>query len=197
MVSKITESITKRVLLKFNLSNSDEDIYSYGLFMFLSFVIFGVITIVFGIIFNCVIESILFYLFFQLLRKYCGGYHAETSGKCEIMTTIIILICIASIKAVEYLKIENILFLISILFFTITYILSPVDTKENPLSKEEKDEFQKISRIIALVMLSIISITFIAKFNLLFIPCCVSIVLEGVLLIAGKIKNSKRKIDIE
>lgn len=197
MVSKITESITKKVLLKFNLNNSDEDIYYYGLFMLLSFAIFGVITIAFGIIFNCVVESILFYIFFQLLRKYCGGYHADTSGKCEIMTSIIILICIASIKAVEYFKIGNILFLISILFFTIIYILSPVDTKENPLSKEENTEFRKISRIIVLVMLSIISIAFITKFNLLFIPCCVSIVLEGVLLIAGKIKNSKRKINIE
>ena len=197
MINKITEKITMRIILKFHLNNSDQDIYSYGMFMFLSFAIFGVIAFVFGIIFDCVIESFFFYIFFQLLRKYCGGYHADTSGRCEFMTTIIIIICIASIKAVEYLKSENILFLISLLFFAIVYILSPIDTKENPLSKEEKKEFQKISRIIIWVILSIISVTFIAKFDLLFVPCCVSIILEGALLIAGKIKNTKRKINIE
>lgn len=196
MISKITERISKKMLLKFKLNNMDADIYSYGLFMFLSFVIFGVITLAFGIIFGCIIESLIFYTLFQLLRKYCGGYHAETCGKCEIMTSLIFLICIASIEAVEYLNFENILFLISALFFIIIYCLSPIDTMENPLSAEEKTKFRKISRIIVLIMISFVSFAYIAKFNLLFIPSCVSVVLEGVLLIAGKFKNSKRKLDI-
>lgn len=195
MISKITEIITKRMFLIFNFNNSDKDIYSYGLFMFLSFVIFGVFSLISGIFFNCVVESFLFYTFFQLLRKYCGGYHADTCVKCEVMTTIIILICIAFIKTVEYFKIENILFLFSIVFFIIVYILSPVDTKENPLSKEEKEKYKRLARIISLIILLIIIITFITKFNLFLVSCCVSIILEGVLLIAGKIKNSKRKID--
>ena len=197
MINKITKSIIKKILLKFNLNNMDEDIYAYGLFMFLSFVIFGVIAVVFGVIFNCITESLIFYICFQMLRKYCGGYHAETPSKCEIMTSLIISICIALISTVEYLRLENILFFTSIIFFIITYTLSPVDTKENPLSTEEKEEFQKNSRIIILVMLSIVSIAYISKFYLLFVPCCVSVVLEGVLLLAGKISNSKRKIDIE
>lgn len=196
MISKITERISKKMLLKFKLNNIDADIYSYGLFMFLSFVIFGVITLAFGIIFGCIIESLIFYTFFQLLRKYCGGYHAETCGKCEIMTSLIILICIALIETVEYLNFENILFLTSALFFIIIYCLSPIDTMENPLSVEEKTKFRKISRIIVLIMISFVSFAYIAKFNLLFIPSCVSVVLEGVLLIAGKFKNSKRKLDI-
>lgn len=196
MISKITERISKKMLLKFKLNNMDADIYSYGLFMFLSFVIFGVITLAFGIIFGCIIESLIFYTLFQLLRKYCGGYHAETCGKCEIMTSLIFLICIASIEAVEYLNFENILFLISALFFIIIYCLSPIDTMENPLSVEEKTKFRKISRIIVLIMISFVSFAYIAKFNLLFIPSCVSVVLEGVLLIAGKFKNFKRKLDI-
>lgn len=67
---------------------------------------------------------------------------------------------------------------------------------ENPLSVEEKTMYRKISRITILIMISFISFAYVAKFNLLVIPGCISIVLEGVLLIAGKIKNSKRKIDV-
>lgn len=196
MISKITEHVLRKILSKYKLNDIDEDIYSYGLFMFLSFVLFGIITLAFGIIFGCIIESIIFYMLFQLLRKYCGGYHAGTCGKCEIMTSLIILICIALIKAVVYLNFENFLFFVSAIFAIIIYCLSPVDTMENPLSVEEKTMYRKISRITVLIMISIVSFAYGAKFNLLSIPSCISIVLEGVLLIAGKIKNSKRKIDI-
>lgn len=189
MIVEISESITDKIITKYNLNVSDEDIYSYGVFMFLSFLIFLLLTFIIGIILNCKIESLVFYFSFQLLRKYCGGYHADTSLKCEIITTIVCLLSVLSIKAVNLSQNGNPVLIIAIIFSAVIFILSPIDTYENPLSYKEKKSFGKIGRIILLVMLSIISVTFIFKINLLFIPCCVSIILEGVLLIAGKAKK--------
>ena len=197
MIVSLSESITKKMITKYNLKEIDEDIYSYGMFMFLSFSIFLLLTVFIGTFLNCLIESLVFYFSFQSLRKYCGGYHADTSVKCEIITTIICILSVLSIKAVKLWEVVNPFFTIAILFSVIIFILTPVDTYENPLSNQEKKSFGKIGRIILLVMLSIISVTFVFEISLIVIPCCVSIVLEGVLLVAGKIKNSKRKIDIE
>lgn len=196
MIVSLSESITKKMIRKYNLKEIDEDIYSYGMFMFLSFSFFLLLTVIIGFFLNCLIESLVFYFSFQLLRKYCGGYHADTSVKCEIITTIVCLLSVLSIKAVNLWKMVNPFFIIAIFFSVIIFILTPVDTYENPLSNQEKKSFGKIGRIILLVMLSIISVTFVFKISLIVIPCCVSIILEGVLLIVGKIKNSKRKMDI-
>ena len=74
-------------------------------------------------------------------------------------------------------------------------IMVTLDTPEKPLSDKEYKYFRKISWIILSLIIVAIIVSFIFKFNVVFAPCCASLILEGVLIGTGKIKkvyNEKR-----
>lgn len=60
--------------------------------MMISYVVFFVISILFGIALNIPFSSILFYIIFCLIRNYAGGIHANSEIKCDIITTVSIFI---------------------------------------------------------------------------------------------------------
>lgn len=163
--------------------------------MLLSHLMYLVLTIVFGLIFKCFLESVIFYIAFQFIRRYAGGYHAKTETRCEILSTLSILCCIVLIKLSKMYDIRIALLSISLVFATLIFILCPLDTPEKPLNDKEYKYFRKISWIILSLIIVAIIVSFIFKFNVVFAPCCASLILEGVLIGTGKIKkvyNEKR-----
>lgn len=57
-------------------------IYKYGYEILISNISVALIV---RAIFSEFIESIIFLMVFAIMRKYCGGYHANTYLKCEII----------------------------------------------------------------------------------------------------------------
>lgn len=55
-----------------------------------------------------------------------------------------------------------------------------------PLGEKEFKYFRKVSCIILFVICSAIIAAFVFKVKLVFVPCCAALVLEGVLITAGK-----------
>ena len=72
-------------------------------------------------------------------------------------------------------------------------VLSPLDTPEKPLSEKEFRYFRKISWIILFVLTTAIVISYFVGFSVVFVSCSMSLILESILLIAGKIKKSIQK----
>lgn len=196
MINKLSRNLVKILLLKHHITEEDEELYVYGLFMLFSQFIYFIITCVIGLLFNCILESIIFYVAFQFIRKYAGGYHASTEIRCEIMTTLSITLCIFVIRLSKTYNFQTAVFLIAFLSAICIFVLGPLDTPEKPLSKKEFKYFRKVSRIILIIIVSAIIISYFAELNLLFAPCCMSLVLESILIIAGKIKkvSQKRKV---
>ena len=75
--------------------------------------------------------------------------------------------------------------------------MCPIDTYEKPLSEKEFKYFRKISIIILFAIITIIIIAFILKLNFLFIPLCLSLILESLLIIAGNAKRKKSDSNIK
>ena len=161
--------------------------------MFLSHMFYLFVACIFGIVFNCFIESVIFYVLFQSIRRYAGGYHAKTETRCEILSTLSILCCIVLIKLSKMYDIRIALLSISLVFATLIFILCPLDTPEKPLNDKEYKYFRKISWIILSLIIVAIIVSFIFKFNVVFAPCCASLILEGVLIGTGKIKRCTTK----
>lgn len=195
MINKISSKIVE-ILIKHSLvENEDKELYLYGLFILLSQILYFIIVITIGILFNVIFESIIFYITFQFIRRYAGGYHASTETRCEILSTLSILCCIVLIKLSKMYDIRIALLSISLVFTVLIFIFCPLDTPEKPLSDKEYKYFRKISCIILSLIIVAIIVSFIFKFNVLFAPCCASVILEGVLIGTGKIKkvyNEKR-----
>ena len=190
MINNLSTRLTDKLLTKGSITEDERELYIYGFFMLLSHLMYLVLACIFGLLFKCFIESIIFYVAFQFMRRYAGGYHAATETRCEILSTLSIVASIGIIKLSKIYDFKTILLFITVVSMVLIFFLCPLDTPEKPLSEKEFKYFRKISWIILLVISSIIIVSYFFKFNILFTPCCVSLILESVLLVAGKIKRS-------
>ncbi len=193
MISNLSTRLADNLLAKGSIEESERELYIYGFFMMLSHLMYSVFTIVFGLIFKCFFESIIFYIAFQFIRRYAGGYHAKTETRCEIFSALSILCCIVLIKYSKIYDIQTVLFSISLVCAVLIFILCPLDTPEKPLTDKEHKYFRKISLIILSLIIVAIIASFIFKFNIVFAPCCASVILESILIGAGQIKKSYNK----
>ena len=193
MISKLSTHLTEKLLSNGTISDEDKDLYIYGLFMLFSHLMFFIIACIFGLILGCIFESIILYIAFQFIRRYAGGYHAKTETRCEIMSALSILCCIVLIKCSKMYDINIALLSTSLVFAVLIFIFCPLDTPEKPLTDKEHKYFRKISLIILSLIIVSIIISFIFKFNIIFAPCCVSVILEGVLIGTGQIKKAYSK----
>lgn len=160
--------------------------------MFLSHMFYLFVACILGIVFNCFIESIIFYVLFQSIRRYAGGYHAKTETKCEILSTISIALCVFVIKITRVYDIKIFLLVLSCIFTTLVFILCPLDTPEKKLTKKEKKHFRKISWVILTFILTVVTISYLFELNILFVSSCMSLILEGILVSLGKVQELKR-----
>lgn len=189
MINNLSAKIADKLLQNGTIVDEDYELYVYGLFMLISHLMYLILVCVFGTIFRCFIESVIFYIAFQFIRKYAGGYHAPTETRCEVISTLSILGCIGIIKMSETYNIQEPISLLALISAICIFIFSPLDTPEKPLSEKEYRYFRKISLVI-LSVISLLAVTsFCFKLRFAFMSLCMSLILECILLVSGKIKS--------
>lgn len=190
MINHLAERLVKKLLSSGTITEEDRELYIYGLFILLSQCMFFIITAVFGLILGCVIESIVFYVAFQFIRKYAGGYHASTETRCEIMSTLSILACIVVIRLEKQFDFQTVVFIAAAVSAVCIFCFCPLDTPEKPLSEKEFKYFRKISWIILSVIISATVVSYVLSFKIVSVPCCMSLILEAILISAGKVNKA-------
>lgn len=190
MINKLSEYFTEKLLINGSISNEEQELYLYGFFMLLSQLMYLILAFIFGLIFNCALESIIFYIGFQFIRRYAGGYHAATETRCEILSTLSILACIVVIKLSKTYDFQTVLLIISAISAVCILFFCPLDTPEKPLSEKEYKYFRKISLLILFAIVVIVIVSYVFKFKIITIPCCLSLILESILISVGKIKRN-------
>lgn len=188
MINSLSQLLAKHLCNTSVITESDMELYAYGFFVLLSRILSFIVSVIFGIIFNIIIESILFYILFCFIRSYAGGIHAPTELLCTIFTTISLFLSVLGIKLMLNYGDQKIAYAVYFISFIIIIILSPLDTKEKPLNNNEKKQFKvKTCCILFFILsISIVAVVF-SKINI-FYTSMMSLVLESILLISGKIK---------
>ncbi len=189
MISKVSSKIVSVLASRSVINKDDAELYDYGFFILLSQLLYFIIALATGIILKIIPQSVIFYLVFLLIRKYAGGYHASTEARCEIFSTLSIVGSITVAKLSEIYDFKIVLLVISAVSAVCIFIFSPLDTPEKPLSQKEFNYFRKISWMILLAIIISITVSYILKLNFITVPCCMSLILESILLSAGKIKK--------
>lgn len=192
MINKLSKYFTDRLFQNGAITEEEQELYIYGFFMLLSQLMYLVLACIFGLILGCLVESVIFYIAFQFIRRYAGGYHAATETRCEILSTLSIMACIVIIKLSKIYDFQNVLLIISAISSLCIFFLCPLDTPEKPLSDKEFKYFRKISWIVLFVIVVAIIVSYCFKFQFTFLPCCMSLILESILLISGKVQKSLR-----
>ena len=83
------------------LTKEEQEMIEYGIERLKVNCIGGLIILGSGLFFGVFRESILFFIVFYLLRRYVGGYHADTQKRCYIISFSIILFSICLIKYIN------------------------------------------------------------------------------------------------
>ena len=193
MIGVVSKKIVYHLIDKSIINETEEELYTYGFFMLLSRTLYFILTIIFGVLLNLVPESVVFYVTFQFIRTNAGGIHASSELKCEVATTVSLLLCLGVVKLCDLYNLKIVIIILTIVAAVLIFLLCPLDTPEKPLNKKEKVYFRKKSWIILLIILAFIGISLYFEINTFIYPCSMSLILESVLLVLGEIKGIRKK----
>lgn len=192
MIMSLAKKLVDLFLVGSEIAEEERELFAYGIFILISKINYFVITVLFGCIFDVVVESVVFYFLFTLLRGYAGGIHAPSETICMISTTLSMFASVfliwAGSKFSQIMPYACMLIINSI----IIVILSPQESKQKPLEKAEKKLYKRKATIIVSLVLFISGIALSIHLHRLFLCCSVSIALEGILVLLGRISTNKK-----
>ena len=158
-IEDICEKISNNIAQELNLDDDKKSVINYGIFAFIQIVICIGLVIVFGLIFNVVIESLIVSFTISILRKSSGGVHASSPGRCAIIGTITS-VGMGLISKYINVSLGLVIFVGGVIFiwsYYIIYKLAPVDSIVKPIkSIEKRTRLKKSSVMILSVYLIII-----------------------------------------
>ncbi len=105
-----------------------------------------------GIVFRMISKAFLFYGLFLVLRRYCGGYHAETYLRCNVIFTIMMLIVLTVILFYENIP-STVVAIQAFISFLIVLRYSPLIHKNKCVLENETVKYRMISRVISALFL--------------------------------------------
>lgn len=155
MFTSLAQFITGYLFKNNIIDNSKLDIYIYGFEIMISNIVCFGIGLVLGAIFSQFMESVVFLLVFMLMRKYCGGYHANTYLVCDTIFTVNMLTVMTALKLISYFSVYVHAVIICMCFISIVFF-APIENKYKPLTIEKKKK-HKLIAIVLNVFSSLIS----------------------------------------
>lgn len=190
MISDMSVKVTGVLLNNQVIEKQDEDIYKFGLELLISSVINLAVVITIGCIFGKFIQTILFILEFCFVRRFAGGYHANTHARC-IATFSILYFLMLAITETFHVNANLILVIASVISNFIVFRLSPVVDQNKPLEEHEINRNSLITKrlvIISLVFNIILYLCVDNKYGLVLFALYAQIWVGAVVLV-GYIKN--------
>ena len=147
------------------------------------------LLLVVGIIFNCILEVIIYEAVFFILRRFTGGYYCTTHfGKC--MSRYIAIFTLYMVLR-EYLKVSIVMVCIAIAISLIIIIsLSPVQSNDQQLTELEQRKYHLYSTLLSIIVgISCIVLRFlnIPVYSIL----TYSFSLLAILTLGGKVVNRR------
>lgn len=162
MVESCANKITSFLICSKTIEEKDYDLYLYGFKTLIAFIV-NIIAILFvGYMLNRFKETALFLLCYCPIRQFTGGYHADNYKKCLLSFISIYLVNVYLIEELMSKKVDYIIIVLMVISYIGIYFLSPLEHRNNPLSKKEKLKYKKIVMILISIVLlfSIIGINF-------------------------------------
>lgn len=153
MEGRLAENMCK-MLVKWEIIPDDlKEVYVYGFELLFSFLTNTIIILTLGIILNQIICTISFLIVFILVRRFTGGFHAQTYLHCKFFTVgTYLLVLLFSIT----LNVKPFLFIIlGIIAMLVIIKWGPVENPNKPLTSQDMKKHQIISIILIETLLII------------------------------------------
>ncbi len=161
MINFISNNIINYFIEK-KLITEEYEIYRFGLSIIVSYSVSAGVILIFGFISKHLLEAFTYLFFFDKLREYGGGYHANSYLKCNITFIIIYLANNCLVKLFSF-SFSMILALICISFL-INYL--PVEHPNKPISLDKRKTHQIIAIRRFLIVVYFSAVTRVFSINL-------------------------------
>lgn len=182
------------------IKEDDRDMYEYCFqILLMNIVNFGTIFIL-GLIFGCIIETLLFVTGFSIIRKQAGGYHSGTPLRCYLLSIANYIIFVVLVMLIQPAWIKNINIVIIALAFIIIWHFAPVADKNKPFCIGEYKRYKRNSRLIVflIVLLNFFAyLISIIKIRVYMLPLNLGVLFAAVSLISARLFNKDRFITDE
>ena len=188
MLSAVSEKLTEKAVKCGCIQREQYDEYLFAVNMITNILITDLTMVLIGGIMGMLWECIVFWLFYKILRKYCGGFHFSTSLKCYASSCVM---CPIVLVAVKYVPYELYVWLsVAMVGSIILFMLSPVPAVNKPLDEKEFIMFGRVARILTVVVLSIDIIATFFGLHILSTLISISVICAAIYCIIGKIHLS-------
>lgn len=147
-------------------------------------------TALFGLLFHNLLESMVFFFLFSLIRSYAGGIHASTEIACTILTSFALFASVAMIHVSTTLDLQSAGVAVLIIASICILLIAPLDTAEKQLSEVEKRSYREKSYLSLLFVIALAVVALLIQMHSIFYACVGSLGLEGILLFVGKLKST-------
>lgn len=192
MATRLANRIVLRLIELSVIEEGDAELYIYGFFIVISRLFFFLVTISAGLLAGVPVESILFYIVFLTLRSYAGGVHARTERSCTVLTTLALLVSVLLIKLFEMHTAGFVPLLMLGIGSLCILLISPLDSDEKPLNRNEKRKYKTICLVSLMLCLIVALIAWVYLISSVFYPLVCGIFLESILLVIGKIRSHRK-----
>lgn len=164
MINEVSKKLTNKFVDSEIIDSEDNDIYVYGLQLFLATILKGTGIFVVAFILGYAIETTIFIIFFSILRISAGGYHSKSYLNCFSITIFFIFISISIAKLTTLYDISFFTPITVIISAALVYKFAPIDTPNKQLNSNEYNIYRRRSiRTIICQSLLIIMFYFFSK----------------------------------
>lgn len=175
MRDKVVDSLMVSIKNNNNFDNVKLEEIRYGFLGLYTLITKTTVIILLSLILGFFKQFIIFFFFYTLLRSVGFGAHAKTNMQCWLFSTLLLIGLPYLITKINFST--NTIFIVWVICFINFLIFAPADTEKRPMiSKKRKLIFK-----IIILLLSLLYLGLLIKFNSLSNLILSSMILEGIL----------------
>lgn len=158
MIKRLADVTAKWLLQAGAISASDVELYEYGIYSFLFTLCPLGLVLIISMFLHMVVEGILLIIPFILIRKFCGGFHFQSSVLCGIVSTLVLTAFLLGIRLVLDTEGYGWWCVALLLSMAQVNIFSPIDSEGRRLTQNEKKVFKKITTALSIITIAICAV---------------------------------------
>ena len=193
MITKLSNKILQFLIKNGVVSDTEDDreYYQYGIEITVSSVLNIVLIMLLGVVYHSVVESLIFLFTFITLRKFTGGFHADTYFKCNASFCLVYTLVIAAYRYVMFSHTVPVCLALLAFDLTVIMIFCPVENVNKPIPQERRPKLKILSAMLFVIYAAVgmFLITMKIKYGMLIIYTLTSV---SVLIILANVKEQIR-----
>lgn len=190
---KLAAMLTENLLDDDIISKKEANIINYGLENLIGNLAGLIIILTIGAFFHHIRDSFLVWVLAFPLRKYAGGFHAKTRGRCFLLSVGMILISYVIFFQYKWNAVA--ISCITLSFSILIFFLAPVGNPNKPLDTPEQKMYRIKTREFLLLDIILFCTALYFEWENLTIAITICFFMVGISLLAGKTKYELEQFD--